>query len=95
MRLGLVAMAVSNNFGTNLLETALLAVADLAYPGGPIPAEAGVFAVVAAALGVLLTCVYLVGLVARRDRTFLGLGPNPHAAVVIYLGGLMLLFALR
>lgn len=87
-------MAFSNILGTNLLEVALLFVADLAH-AGPLLATGGPFGVAAAALGILLTCIYLVGLLERRDRSFLRLGVDSWAVVAVYLGGMTLLYTIR
>lgn len=94
-RLGLATMAISNIFGTNLLEVGLLFVADLAYAPGPLLDEGGRFAIVAATLGIVLTCIYLVGFLERRNRTFLGLGLDSCAVVLTYLAGVALLYSLR
>lgn len=93
-RLGLPTMAFSNILGTNLLEVAILFVADLSYPG-PVLDEVGAFGVAAAALGILLTCIYLVGLLERRERSFLRLGVDSWLVLAAYGTGMALLYSVR
>jgi cation:H+ antiporter len=88
-------MAVSNILGTNCLEVALFFVADSVYRGGPILAEADRSALFAAAVGMVVTCIFLIGLLERRDRTVLGMGVDSLAVLVVYLSGVAGLYALR
>jgi cation:H+ antiporter len=94
VRLGNHQMAVSNILGTNCLEVALFFVADAFYRGGPILAETNRATLFAAAAGVLVTCVFLVGLLERRDRTVMRMGVDSLLVLVVYavtLGGVYLL----
>lgn len=95
VRLGSPALAISNIFGTNLFDAALLLVADLAYAGGPILGELVASSQVVSALGIVLTAVYLVGLQVRSERTLLGLGYDSALVVALYAGGVVVLYALR
>ena len=61
-------MAFGDAFGTNLFSVMLLFVADLAYAGGPILNEVDRFSLFATLLGILLTSVYLAGVVERRSQ---------------------------
>lgn len=65
---------------------------DLVYLGGPILNEVGAFSQVAASLGIVLTLLYVAGLVERRNRTLVRLGPESWAVIVTYLGGVAVLF---
>ncbi|MXQ11173.1 sodium:calcium antiporter [Microvirga makkahensis] len=87
-------MAVGDIFGTNLFNIALIFLADLAYPGGPVLAQAGAFESVAALVGLALTGVFVVGLLERRDRTVARMGYDSLAAIVLYVAGLVLLYVL-
>jgi cation:H+ antiporter len=95
VRAGNHQMAVSNILGTNCLEVALFFLADGFYRGGPILAATDNSAIFAAALGMVVTCIYLVGLLERRDRTFLRMGYDSVAVLVTYSGGLVGLYFLR
>lgn len=95
VRQGNHQMAVSNILGTNCLEVALFLVADVAYRGGPMLAEAEPGAMLAAALGMLVTCILLLGLLLRRDRTIARMGWDSLAILIVYGAGLAGLYHLR
>lgn len=95
VRLGRYEMAFSGVYGANLLDLGILFVIDLLYAGGPVLNELGSFSIFGALLGVVITTVYLAGLIERRNRTFLGLGIDSIIVLVCYLGGLGILFSLR
>jgi cation:H+ antiporter len=84
VRIGAYSMAISNIFGSNLLMIALVLPADLAYGGGPIlnsmdPATS--FALIS---GVLVTSIYLAGLLIRSRRTIAGMGIDSALVLVVY-----------
>jgi cation:H+ antiporter len=84
-------LAIGDIFGTNLFDLLLIPVADICFRGGPILREAGSFEIVAALLGIVLTAIYVVGLLDRRNRTFLRMGYDSLAAIVTYGVGIGLL----
>ena len=88
-------MAVSNILGTNCLEVALFLVADVAYREGPILAAANESSMLAAAVGLMVTCLLLLGLLERRDETIGRMGWDSMAILVVYGVGLAGLFHLR
>ena len=88
-------MAISDIFGTNIINVALLFGADLVASGEPVFNRVGDFAVVAALLAALLTGVFLVGLAERRDRTIARMGTDSVLVVLFYAAGLALLYSLR
>ena len=94
-RHGRYDMAFSNVFGANLLDVALLAVSDLAYSGPPILNELDQFALFAALLAIVVTAVFLGGVIRRRVRTVGGIGIDSLAVAALYLGGLFALFTMR
>ena len=95
VRRGNYEMAVSNILGTNCLEMALFLVADIAYRGGPILATADASAMLAAAMGLIVTCLLLLGLLERRDRTIGRIGLDSLAVLITYVIGLTALYHLR
>ena len=95
VRLRQYALAFSDIFGTNLLNVALIFVTDLAAPGPPVLAGEGRFALFGALLGVVLTSVYVVGLLERRDRTVWRLGIDSALVLLAYAGGVAVLWTLR
>lgn len=92
-REGNEALAVSNVFGSNSFDVALLAVVSLmaadAFGRGPL--ESTVFM---ASLGAVLTCLYLWGLLARAQRSVGRVGVDSIAVVVVYLAGMGALYGL-
>ncbi|HYG68751.1 MAG TPA: hypothetical protein VD838_13880, partial [Anaeromyxobacteraceae bacterium] len=95
VRLRQYELAFSDAFGTNQFSVMVLCFVDLAYRGGPVLNEVGPFATVAALLGLLLTAVYVIGIVGRRKRTVLRMGSDSLLVLVTAAGGLALLFSLR
>ena len=94
-RLGRFTMAISDILGTNLINIGLLFVVDAVAAGEPVLNAVGSFSVFGAILGVIVTTLFLAGLAERRDRTIFRLGIDSAAVLVVYLGGLVILYALR
>jgi cation:H+ antiporter len=86
-------LAIGDIFGTNLFNLALIPLADIIYRQGPILREGGPFELVAGLLGIVLTAVFIVGLLERRDRTILRMGYDSLAAIVFYAIGLAMLYS--
>lgn len=95
VRAGNHQMAVSNILGTNCLTVALFFVADAVYRGGPILAATEQSAVFAGSIGMVITSIYLLGLLERRDRTLLRMGYDSIAVMVVYAVGLVGLYWMR
>jgi len=95
VRLGQHSMAVADIFGSNLIMVALLLPSDLLYREGLLVNQADDSARFALALGILLTAIYLVGLVCRHPRRYAGLGIDSWAAVCVYAAGISILYVLR
>lgn len=84
VRIGAYSMAISNIFGSNLLMVALVLPADLVYIGGPILGaidQATAFALIS---GVLVTSIYLAGLLLRSPKTIFGMGRDSALVLVVY-----------
>lgn len=94
VRQGNHQMAVSNILGTNCLEVALFLLADAVYRGGPILAATDQQGVFAGVLGIVVTCLYLLGLLERRDRTVFGVGLDSLGVAIAYPAGLVALYFL-
>lgn len=95
VRRGNHQMAVSNILGTNCLELALFLPADLVYRGGPLLGALDRSAMFAAGIGIVVTSIFLLGLLERRDRTMLRMGIDSAAVLAAYACGLAGLYALR
>ncbi|MGY3622522.1 sodium:calcium antiporter [Bradyrhizobium sp. USDA 10063] len=94
-RLGHYTMAISDILGTNLFDVGLLFVIDAAASGEPVLNRVGPFAAVGAMLGIAVTSLFIAGLAERRDRTVLRMGVDSVAVLLVYCGGLVLLYSLR
>ncbi len=91
VRLHRYELAIGDIFGTNLFDLLLIPVADIAYGRAPILSTGGRFEALAALLGIVLTAIYVVGLLDRRNRTFLRMGYDSLVAIVVYVVGLAVL----
>lgn len=96
VRLGQFSLVFSEIFGTNIFNSTIIFVADLAYGGSPILQQVGRFSQLAALLGIMLTSVYLVGLVTRSRNTSIGrLGTDSVVVIVLYAAGVVVLHLVR
>jgi cation:H+ antiporter len=94
-RRGAYGMAISNVFGSNSYDICLLSLADVIYAGGPIASAADRSAAFAACLGIVLTSVYLWGMLERRDTPVLRMGIDSWAVLLLYACGLIVMYRLR
>lgn len=94
-RLGNYSMAISNVFGSNANMVLQLWVADLFLRDGLILDTVGKPALFSAAMGIVLTAIYLVGLIERNNRTFLRMGLDSVAVFILYGLSLGVLYQLR
>ncbi len=93
VRVGAYTMAISNIFGSNLLMIALVFPADLVFSGGPILEALDSSTSFALISGVLVTAIYLAGLLLRSRRTIAGMGVDSVLVLLVY--GLTLLVFYR
>lgn len=94
VRLGAYTMAISNIFGSNLIMLALIWPADLLFLRGPILQEFEPVLSLALISGLIVTLVYVAGLLLRSRRNIFGLGYDSLAVLVIS-GVTLLLYWLR
>ena len=88
-------LAMGDVFGTNLFNVTIIVLVDALRDGGPILTEAGPFAAFGALLAAAMTAIYLIGVVERRNRSFLRMGVDSIVACAIYLVGVVVLYGLR
>ena len=88
-------MAVSNILGTNCLEMAVFFIADLIYRRGPILAVTNRSTLFIAVLGMVVTSIFVIGLLERRNRTVCGMGVDSLMVLIAYVAGLAGLYYLR
>lgn len=80
-------VSVSNVFGNNTFDLALLFLADVLYRDGPVLAAAGASTIFLAALGAILTGLFTGGLLERANRMILGMGIDSVLLILTYVGG--------
>ena len=94
-RLGLYTMAISDILGTNLINIGLVFVVDAVDVGEPVLNRIGSFSVLGALIGIMVTGLFVAGLAERRDQTIWRMGIDSIAVLIVYAGGLGLLYSLR
>jgi cation:H+ antiporter len=95
VRLRAYTMAISNIFGSNLIMIILILPADVLYRPGPVLARADASAVFAITSGMLVTAIYMVGLLIRSSRTIRGVGVDSILVMAVYLATVAGLYVLR
>jgi cation:H+ antiporter len=91
--LGDYALAMSDIFGGNGFMPALFLIADL-LAGRPTLPAAKSSDIWLAGLGILVTVIYLAGIVMRPKRTRLRMGLDSRLVIVLYVLGVVGLFAI-
>jgi cation:H+ antiporter len=95
VRLRQYEMAFADAFGMNLFSVMLIFFSDLVYSGPPVLNEAGRFSALSILLSIALTAIYLAGIIERRNWAIAGIGLDSLVVLILYLGGLVLLFHLK
>jgi cation:H+ antiporter len=95
VRMGAQSMAISNIFGSNLIMIFLLLPADMFYLNGAILNSVDDSAKFALISGIVVTAIYVIGLIVRKSQTFLRMGLDSIAVLIIYIITLYILYTLR
>jgi len=95
LRIRRYEMAFGQVLGTNFVNLSLILLADAVFAGGPVTNELGTFEAVSALLGAALIGVFLVGLLERRNPTVMRMGFDSLAVMLLFGGGLVLLYLLQ
>jgi cation:H+ antiporter len=85
-------LAMSDIFGGNAFMPALFIVCDI-VAGQPVLKHATSSDIWFAAIGVLVTCIYIIGLIVRPRRVFLRMGIDSILGLCLYITGLIILTA--
>lgn len=88
VRLGQVGLAMGDIFGGNAIQITLFLVADL-LAGKPVLPTASAQSGWLAGLGIVVTAIYLNGLMTRPGRKVLGVGPDSLLVGITYLLGVL------
>lgn len=95
VRLGAYTMAISNIFGSNLIMLVLVLPADILFREGPILRGAGTTVTLAITFGILVTAVYLVGLIIRRKPRIGTLGFDSLIVLCVFASSLIAYYFAR
>lgn len=93
VRMGAYTMAISNIFGSNLIMVALILPADMAYRSGPILLEIDNSARLSISIGMLVTAIYVAGILIRRTPRLFGAGVDSISVLAIYAISIWLAYA--
>ena len=91
-RIGAYTMAISNIFGSNLIMLALILPSDMAYRDGPILSQADSVAQFSIAIGIVVTAIYVAGMLIRRTPSWFGAGLDSWLVMMVYIGMLISLY---
>ena len=86
VRLGAVGLAMSDIYGGNAMQLTFFLLADL-LAGRPVLPTASAQSLLLGALGAIVTACFIFGLLARREKKVLGLGPDSLVVLFTYIGG--------
>ena len=91
-RMGAYTLAISNIFGSNLIMVALVLPADIAYRAGPILGELSPAGQIGLLSGLVVTTVYVVGLLLRRTPRMFGAGVDSILVLAVYVASLFAVY---
>ncbi len=96
LRIGAADMAIANLLGSNLFNMVILAIDDLAYPGGPLFSAVSQNHVITGTIAVIMTGIVVVSLTYRLEKkTALRIGWDAAALLLAYGISVYLLYTLR
>ncbi|MFH1904317.1 MAG: sodium:calcium antiporter [bacterium] len=95
VKMGLFDMAIGNIFGSNMLNIVLIPISDVLYRTGSIYAYLSSTHILTAVAGILLTMIVIVGIIYRSKKSFLKLGWDAIAIIIVYIASTYMIFRLR
>lgn len=95
VRIGAYTMAISNIFGSNLIMLVLVFPADMLFRAGPILQETSRSISLALAFGLVVTAIFLTGLIVRRKPKIGTIGLDSIVVLVIFLLSLVAYYYVR
>ena len=95
VRMGAYTLAISNVFGSNLIMIVLVFPADIFHTSSPILSSATNSTQIAISMGILVTAVYLIGLIVRRKPKVGRIGVDSMLVLVLYASSLVLYYILK
>ena len=95
VRIGAYTMAISNIFGSNLIMLVLVFPADILFRSGPILQGPSQTVSLALAFGVVVTAIYLTGMIIRRKPKVGAVGLDSVLVLAAFLGSLVAYYVAR
>lgn len=93
LRIGAPDMAIANLFGSNMFNMMALGLTDALYLDGRFLGSVDPAMLLIGAIGLVMTCMALVGNVARLERRAWLIEPDAFALLLVYIAGLWLLWS--
>lgn len=88
-------MAIGNILGSNMLNVLIVPICDIFMPGINFLSAVSMNNILPATVGILMTAIVIVGIIYRSKKSFLRLGLDSIAIVIVYTVGTYLLFCMR
>ncbi len=95
VRIGAYTMAISNIFGSNLIMLVLVFPADILFRAGPILQDTSPTVELALAFGIVVTAIYLTGLIIRRKPRIGSVGLDSVLVLVAFLASIVAYYSAR
>ncbi len=95
IRIGAVDLAISNIFGSNIFNIAILAIGDIFFIKGHILSFANANNIISALSAISMTVIAIIGIVYRASKRPLFLSWDSIAILLVFIGNLMLLYILK
>lgn len=95
VRIGAYTMAISNIFGSNLIMLVLVFPADILFRGGPILQDTSRTVSLALTFGLIVTTIYLIGLIVRRKPRLWDLGLDSILVLLTFAASLLAYYFVR
>lgn len=95
VRIGAYTMAISNIFGSNLIMLVLVFPADILFRSGPILQNTSQTVSLALSFGIVVTAIYLTGLIVRRKPRIGAVGLDSILVLGAFLASLVAYFYAR
>ena len=93
VRLDAVDLAISNVFGSNIFNMAILGIYDIVYTKGDLFAKVAQVHIFTAVIAMMMTSLAIVGLIYRATRpSRLYLTYDVLGLIVLYLGGMYIIY---
>lgn len=95
VRIGAYTMAISNIFGSNLIMLVLVFPADILFRGGPILQDTARTVSLALTFGLIVTTIYLIGLIVRRKPRLWDFGLDSILVLLTFAASLLAYYFVR